>query len=253
MNERKILMLHGSPATGQAWSGVINHLGDDWQALAPTLPDHDGASPPRRLEIADIADLVLEEIDVPTAPMFLAGHSFGATVCLEIARTGRLPLAGIVLFEPAPLCLLSLAGRPDLYAAIYDHFSGYVADFEAGNRLAIRTMIEYWFGNGAFEALPIHVRDYLLAATPINIRDIKAGFRQTCTAQELSEIRAPVLIAYGAAGPPIIRDLAETVAGAFAHGNSVAIAGANHGMLSEHPAAVAQVIKQILPSCTKGH
>ena len=223
----------------------MEFLDQVWEPCTPTMQGHDGAEPPIDLEIRDIAGRVVDDLPDDGTPLYLAGHSFGGSVCLELALSFRLSISGIVLFEPVPLDFLRLAGKADMYTNSYNFFLSYCDDFDGGNKLAVRGMIDYWFGDHAFEAMPEVVRNYLTATTATNVRDVKCGLRRRYELEDLARLPMPLHIVYGDAGPDITRQIAESIAACVPNGEAKVLAGGNHAMLAEHPESVARFINQM--------
>ena len=237
-----ILMIHGSTGQGGSWKDVISHLDDDWRTITPTLTGHGRGQEPTELEIAEITDHVLSNVELPDEPIFLVGHSFGGNICLELALRDAFPITGIAMFEPVLINCLLTAGLVDIHTPMRDYMLAYVKDYEGGNTKAVGTMIDYWFGMGAFEAMPDFMRDFLVATTAANIRDVKSGLRRYFDADELARFQVPITIAYGTASPPAFEEIANAVVACVGNGKAVPIEGANHAMLADHPADVAKFI-----------
>lgn len=237
------LLIHGSPATGQAWKAVAKRLAGRHRVLAPTLPGH--GQPPESLQPAETADLaaaVEAGIGDPGAPVVLAAHSYGGNVALQLALRRRLPIRRIVLFEPVTLAALLAAGEHGAYAEAEAAFAPYLEAVAAGNLRAVSIMVDYWFGEGAFARMPAPIQDYLRAAAPANARDVAATFRERVTPAELGAIAAPVTVACGGASPPMALRIARALAARVAHGRIVEIPGADHAMVATHPDEVAALI-----------
>jgi pimeloyl-ACP methyl ester carboxylesterase len=103
-------------------------------------------------------------------------------------------------------------------------------------------MIDFWFGNGAYDRLPPQVRGYLNGAAPKNADDVRASFAETLAAEQLAAFDRPVDIAVGGASPPVAPGIAAALASLLPRASVTTIAGATHGMLDGHPAEVAQLI-----------
>lgn len=248
MSKSTVVLIHGSPGTGQSWRGVVETLGADWHAIAPTLHGYSG-EPIAATDVSGQADHIIETLAAELLPdqIILAGHSFGGVVSLEIALRKELPVAAVVLFEPVLTTTLDMVGNDEAYAAVRDYFQNYIADFEGGNADAVEKMVAYWFGDDAFAAMPKEVQQYLRDMTAANVRDVKAAFDRRYKPAELGALDMPVTVAFGTASPHVVIDIANAVTSCVPRGLKHAIEGANHGMLAAHPAEVAAAIaKQAL-------
>ncbi|MDH3233170.1 MAG: alpha/beta hydrolase [Alphaproteobacteria bacterium] len=240
-----LVLIHGSPATGQAWQAVAKHLPDHFAIVTPTLPGHDGAGPaetPPAITTDALAAAVEAELGSFDAPIRLAGHSYGASVALHVALRGRIPIAYMVLFEPVSPHALELAGKDASRRVLRDGIGGYVAAHEAGEPEAVGRMIDFWFGPGAFGAMPEPVKTYLIDRTPVNVRDVRAAFAETYTYDDLARLAFPVQIACGDKSPAVTLDITEALIAGLPQGTLAMIEGGDHAMLTTHPEAVADMI-----------
>lgn len=239
-----LVLIHGSPANGKTWKAVAERLSDRFQVIAPTLPGHesDGAAAPAAMTIADMAASVERVIEGEDRPIRLAAHSFGASVALNVALGGRAAIDRMILFEPVVMKILPVAGEDAAFAIAKSTFDHYVERYRRGDRRAVETMIEFWFGPGAFDRMPEPVRAYLIERTEVNVRDVEANFGETYSRRALRDLRTPTTIAYGGVSPAIMRTIAAAMAGALGNASIDVIAGATHAMLVSHPAEVAGVI-----------
>jgi pimeloyl-ACP methyl ester carboxylesterase len=150
--------------------------------VAPNLPGYDAtpAQPAREPPgVSYAASLIEELLETLEAPRLVAGHSYGGVVALAVALRSRVSLRALALFEPVPIPVLAAVGDRETYAAARRVFDDYIASFEAGDGRAIRTMVDFWCGPGAFAQLPEGPRGYLIEQTAGNVRDVRArGARQ---------------------------------------------------------------------------
>lgn len=239
-----VVLIHGSPGNSLAWKAVAERLAGRFRLLAPTLPGHGAAAvtPVASRETPELAAEIEAALGAIEAPVVLAAHSYGGNVALQLALRGRLRLRRLVLFEPVTVGALLAAGDAAAYAEVEAVFGGYVRAVEAGDRGAVATMIDFWFGSGAFARLPGRMQDYLRAGAPTNARDVAAGFRERFAPGELRRIDAPAVVAVGGASPPIAGRIGRAVAAGLADARVVTIPGAGHAMLTTHPAEVAALI-----------
>jgi pimeloyl-ACP methyl ester carboxylesterase len=241
-----LVLVHGSPADGRAWSRVSRHLTARFRVLTPDLP---GAGASSRLpdgaaagRTAALGDAVAALLGAQAAPVVLAGHSYGGNVALHAAIARPEKVRALALFEPAFFRALALAGDTRAYDDAQDYFRAYVARVGAGAADAVRAMIDFWFGPAAYPRLPESVRAYLAAAAPRNAEDIMATFAETVSAAALAAFVPPVALVQGGASPPasgaIVAALARLVPGARIE----TVPGATHGMLDTHAEAVAVIL-----------
>jgi pimeloyl-ACP methyl ester carboxylesterase len=103
-------------------------------------------------------------------------------------------------------------------------------------------MIDFWFGAGAFSRLPHQVQGFLTAAAPKNGLDVRSSLAEALTREQLAGFAKPVLVAHGAASPPVAPAIAKALASLLPAAHLSAIDGASHGMLDTHPDAVAALL-----------
>jgi len=240
-----LVLIHGSPATGQAWQAVAKHLTGDFAIITPTLSGHEGAGPaetPPPITTDALAAAVEAEIGAFEAPIRLAAHSYGASVALHLALRGRIPIGQMVLFEPVSPHALELAGKDASHRTLHAGIGGYIEAHEAGEPEAVGRMIDFWFGPGAFRAMPEPVRTYLIGRTPMNVRDVRASFAETYTYDNLARLEFPIQIACGDKSPSVTLDIAEALIAGLPQGALAMIEDSDHAMLTSHPEVVARMI-----------
>jgi pimeloyl-ACP methyl ester carboxylesterase len=242
-----VVLVHGSPATGQAWQAVANYLPGRYRVVTPTLHGHDGAGPaePPPPTTTDALAAALEaDLGDIAGPIMLAAHSYGASVALHLALRGRVPIARLLLIEPVTPHALELAGNEASHIVLRTGIGGYLDAHDAGEPEAVSRMIDFWFGPGAFHAMPEPVRTYLIDRTPVNVRDVRASFAETYTYDDLARLDLPVLIACGSRSPNVTVDLAEAVLAGLPQGRLATVEGGDHAMLTSHPEAVARLLDE---------
>ncbi len=239
-----LVLIHGSPANGKTWKAVGDRLSDRYRVIAPTLPDHEtnGGTSPSAIGTRDMAEAVERAIDGEDRPIRLAAHSFGANVALNIALGGRVAIDRLVLFEPVTMKVLPVAGEDAAFAAAKSTFEGYVERHRQGDERAVETMIEFWFGPGAFDHMPEPIQAYLIERTEVNVRDVAANFGESYTLDALRNLSIPATVVVGGASPAINRTIVEALARSLGNASTETIDGATHAMLVTHPERVADVI-----------
>lgn len=107
------LLLHGTGASAHSWRDVIPLLADDFTIIAPDLPGHGFTTgrPPGGLTLpAMAAALAALMAELDAEPALLVGHSAGAAIALELART-RYSTATVVGLNAALMPFPGLAAR----------------------------------------------------------------------------------------------------------------------------------------------
>lgn len=244
-----IVLVHGSPGTSRAWQPVAERLAARFRVIAPNLPGYGGTtrpageSPGDSSYAAGLIEALIAEIG--RAPAVLAGHSYGGAVALVTALRGRVEPRALALFEPVAVPVLAAVGEAEAFAAARALFEGYCAAFEAGDREAARIMVDYWFGAGALDQMPTPVREFLIAHTGHNVRDVRATFRDAYSVPALRGLTMPVLCVHGSRSSAMMVKIVEAIASHAPRGIIRKLEKANHAMTTTHAEAVAALITEL--------
>jgi pimeloyl-ACP methyl ester carboxylesterase len=240
-----VLLIHGSPGNGKAWQKVGECLVDRYRVIAPDLPGHGGTTPQpvgAQPDVAYTAALFEALIEAVGAPVLLAGHSYGGVVALALALRGRVSMGGLALLEPVAVPVLRLSGPAELHERTRAVFEGYIADVEAGDSTRVKTMVEFWFGSGAFERMPGPLRAYMVRQAATNVRDVRGTLREEYSPAALRRLSMPVTAIVGGRSPAVTRTIAATITAHVRQGSLVTLDAADHAMIATHGPAVAEVL-----------
>lgn len=238
-----IVFVPGSWATQAAWRDVIAALGNRFRTVTTSLPGYGGtreSRTPADTSIDRPAETVEIVIRHAGGPVHLVGHSYGALACLDLALCGLVPLMSLTLIEPVSFGLLRQAGEHSLHEEFVTLREDYIRSFEQGNRQAARRLVDYFEGQGSFDALPSRARERIAEATPTHILDIRSDFDPSVAA--LANILLPGLVIRGERSPQCLRTSADILSRALGNGSLRTIAGASHFMPATHAADLAQLI-----------
>ena len=172
----------------------------------------------------------------------LAGHSYGGAVALLLALRGTVKPGALALFEPVAVPVLAAVGEREAFASARARFDDYRAAFEAGDRLAVRKMVDYWFGPGAFDLMPAPTREYLINYTSNNIDDVTATFRDVYPVDGLRRLVMPTVVAYGARSPQAMEKIVRAIVAHVPGARLERVEGADHALTTTHADAVAAMI-----------
>ncbi|MGH7398536.1 MAG: alpha/beta fold hydrolase, partial [Candidatus Rokuibacteriota bacterium] len=171
--------------------------------------------------------------------------SYGGVVALMVALRGRVKPRALALFEPVAVPVLAAVGEAEAFVAAQALFERYCAAFEAGDREAVRVMVDYWFGEGAFGRMPASMRAFLVAHTGPKVRDVRATFRDPYSTDALHALAMPVLGVYGARSPEVMGKIVEAIASHAPRGIIKKLEEADHAMTTTHAEAVAALIAKL--------
>ena len=245
-NGTPLVLVHGSPGDSRSWGRVVPHLRDRFRVLAIDLPGYGGSDgvpdePMGRAALMGAA--VARLVESVGRPVRLVAHSFGGVVAVQAAMQAAPGTIGkLILFEPVFFRALHITDDRQALDPATAHFEDYVGRVMAEEPGAVRLMIDYWFGEGAFARMPDPVRAYLDANARRNALDVRSSFHDTATAEQLAAFTPPVLVICGDRSPEIVRAIGRGMVQLLPNAHLEALAGANHGMLDSHSEAVASLI-----------
>jgi pimeloyl-ACP methyl ester carboxylesterase len=238
-----IVLVPGSWGTRSAWREVIAELGGRYRIVTTSLLGYGGTDERRTaadVPIACEAEIVEAVIARAGCPVHLVGHSFGGAVCLAVAARKIAPLRSIAAIEPTVFGCLDRPGDLALYEEVATMRDGYFRTFASGEKDAARRVIDFYGGEGGFDALPQRMREYVVATTPTNILDWRTGF--DAPLPPFGDISVPGLLVRGERGHPSMARICEVLAGTIADASLATVGGAGHFMMASHPADVARLI-----------
>jgi len=121
----------------------------------------------------------------------------------------------------------------------------YVRAFGDGERLAARSVIDFYGGKGSFDAFPSRTQDYIVTTTPTNLIDWSSAWSCDVPLAAYAGITRPTLFVRGECGHPAVQRVAEVLSDAVSGSSLVTVPGANHFMIATHAAAnVARLIRE---------
>jgi pimeloyl-ACP methyl ester carboxylesterase len=245
-----VVLIHGSPGSARAWQPVARQLESRFRVISPNLPGYGATTrPPPGLpsDSSHAARLIESLLDGLARPAVLAGHSYGGVVALLLALRGVVKPGALVLFEPVAVPLLAAVGDKQGFASAQALFDDYRTSFEAGDPLAVRKMVDYWFGAGAFDQMPAATREYLVSYTSNNVDDVNATFRDTYSIEALRGLTVPTVVVYGGRSPDTMVKIVHAIARHVPGARLERIDDANHAVTTTHAELVTQLIAAAAP------
>jgi pimeloyl-ACP methyl ester carboxylesterase len=245
-----LLLIHGLSGSAGNWIEVLPGLVSRYRVIAVDLPGHAGSEPlPPGATTADFAATVAAvlELEAP-GPTLVAGHSFGGLVALRLARTRSELVRALLLVSPAgiasstrlaeAIALTSTTIRPGRLVAPFRHRYAERVWFR-------RVLFRPWFVSDAVALTPRAIFGLLDAQRWHT--DTRAAARAMVAddpRRDLSEIRCPVLVLWGARDPQLpLEDAFEYARRLRAKLRLVADCG--HLVIVERPAAVLDALAEV--------
>lgn len=239
------VLLHGSPGGPGSWRQVVERL----EAASPDIAYRTIAIPGwERTAPGDVEDLSYDELlaalaaQVPARPIVLFGFSAGGLLGLSLTARGLCDVRRLVLIDPMLFPLLDLAGFASEHEAVLAMMRGYLAAVDAGDPAAFEGVIDVWIGPGAYQRMSERTRDYLRSAGALNVRDVRATMAAAFSAHDFAAVTCPVIATWGGGGPAIWQRFTDSLRRLIPHTEVRTFAGADHDVLSTHPAEVAGLI-----------
>ncbi len=231
----RIFFVHGSATDGTTWSiQLASPLKDDFTLIAYTrrssgsVEDH----------AADAVELIGE------TPTMIVGSSFGAVVCLEVARR-RVPVVrGIVLIEPP---MAADDETPAATVAFLAEFDRRVAT-QSGPAAAeyfLRTVL----GDAMYDRIPEAFQERSKARWAEIRADSEALIRYRPRYGELSAIETPILLLGGDRSAGYFRPTLDALAKTLPHARLEIVEGAGHMLHAEARRQFADLLTSFAADC----
>ncbi len=245
---RPVLLVHSAGMGAAQWRALVKLLADDHRCLAPNLRGYGRSTPWPNGRPAEIsAELALLETvaDAAGAPLALVGHSMGAWLALELARRRPRQYDSLVLIEPVVLGALRAPGEEAPLAEVGAMIEDVLAAFARGDAAAaMERFTDYWYGAGAWAAIPLAQRLPIFARAGKMRADVEAVWADRTPVASFAPVAQPALVLSAERTTPAARRMAALVAATLPNARRAVIAGAGHMAPQSHPAPLAEMLKE---------
>ncbi len=258
-----LLMLHGFPEFGGAWSDLAPHLCDHFHCIAPDQRGYGQSSAPEGIEPYAMAHLMADMAElIGDRPVTVLAHDWGASVGYALAMFRPELVARLIVLNgvhPVPFQRALAAGGPQSAASQYinalrsegsavrlakDDFAGLLNLFSAHMDLSWLTPERCeayraeWGRPGRLRAMINWYRaSPLQVATPGKpVRDLP-NFPV-----ERLRVRCPHLLVWGQDDSALLPEATEGLESFVQDLTRVEIAGADHWLHHQKPKAVADAV-----------
>jgi pimeloyl-ACP methyl ester carboxylesterase len=243
-----IVFVPGSFSTGSSWRGITASMSERYRVITTSLSGY-GKTQERRVagsgtHMADEMDVLEAVLEQAGTPVHLVAHSFGAWVALNTAIYRHADLLSLTLLEPTAFNILGLAGESDLMREVHAMTARYMAEWDNGDQKAVRHVINFYGGEGAFESYPLAVQEKLIGQTPTNILDWRTGNSATTGLADLAGMVVPTSLICGGLSHRATKRSNELLAEFLPRAKLSYLRGANHFMIGSHAAELATAIDQ---------
>jgi pimeloyl-ACP methyl ester carboxylesterase len=235
-----VVLLHCTAGSGRQWSEMADALRSDFRVIAPDLCGYGGTShwPGNgTFNLAVEADLVMALLDMLGKPAHVIGHSYGGAVALQFAARHPRYLKTLTLIEPASFHLLRDGDDTDELALREIAETGATVvnavncgDYQGG----MRRFVDYWGGNGAWDALPTSQRLALAGRISKVALDFWATLNDPMRQPDLAFLDIPTLVVSGAQSPLPTRRICFHLARMIPDATARTVAAAGHMLPFTH-------------------
>jgi pimeloyl-ACP methyl ester carboxylesterase len=217
---------HCSSASHKEWLPLIEALKSDWRVLAPDFIGYGQSK----------------------GPLHLVGHSYGAALALEAARSLGKRVKSLTLVEPVSFHLLRLEGRPE-WAEVEGLGRAVLGAVARGDdREAAKAFMVYWLGRTRWWLSPERFKAAIAATIPKVALEFSIAIDAKTSLKDYAEIAAPTLLIAGSKTRAPTRAIADLLAGALPNAKLAILLGAGHMSPFTHPAELNRLILDHLRS-----
>ena len=239
-----VVLLHSSASSARQWDPLATLLEPRFRVRAIDLHGH-GRQPawpgPATLTLADEAALALDSMRADAEGAHVVGHSYGGAVALKLASMAPGSVRSVLVYEPV------------LFRWVFDDTTGARGAGRAilqtarlmGERLrrgdargAARCFIDFWSGDGAWDAIPPVAQDKVAERMPSVLGQFDALFREPLDAAQLAGLGLPMSFLSGGDTVAVTRRIAEIGRAALPRARHEVLPGLAHMGPITHAAQV---------------
>jgi pimeloyl-ACP methyl ester carboxylesterase len=246
-----VVASHCSSASHKEWLPLIEELKSEWRVLAPDFIGYGQSQPwPATEPFSTAADVqvLLAVAKKARGPLHLLGHSYGAALALEAARTLGSRVKSLTLIEPVSFHLLRLEGRPE-WAEVEGLGRAVLGAVAKGDdREAAKAFMTYWLGRTRWWLSPERFKTAIAATIPKVALEFSIAIDAPTTLQDYAKITAPTLLIVGSKTRAPARAVTDLLAGALPNAERTILQGAGHMSPFTHPAELNRLILDNLNS-----
>ncbi len=252
-----VVLVHCSSASGSQWKSLCEELSDRFHCIMPDQWSCGRSDPwpgDGPFTLADEAAPVVDIIDRLGTAVHLVGHSYGGGVALRIARERPGRILSLTLIEPSVFHLLGGVGPKEqpLYREISEVAEAVKSAVNSGDLWSgMARFVDYWSGDGAWNAMPTEVRLKLSRRLSKVVLDFRALFQESASLADYGVLTCPTLILCGEQSPGPSRRIVQMLKEAMPSARVTEINGASHMSPLTHADAVNRAIAAHLQSLSR--
>ena len=243
-----ILFVPGSFSTPAAWQSIQKHLPQRYRFLSTSLCGY-GETTETRTLFDNSINHEIEILSQITAsiqkPVHLVGHSFGGLVCFAAILMGKLKVKSLTTFEANPITLLEEKNvlRFRKTRKISENFE---RQYFLREKDAVKTIIDFWGGQGSFSSMPRVVQEYCRSTGFANVLDWRTALSFKTSCDDFRNWKIPCLIVRGELANDEMIEITDVLSKSIPDSKSSVVTGANHFLISSHPAICANLLANFL-------
>jgi pimeloyl-ACP methyl ester carboxylesterase len=242
-----VICLHSSGASGRQWDALAAPLSAQFEVLTPDLLSYGTRTPwptGTPVSLTDEANALAPLLDGRPGGVHLLGHSYGASVALQIALRWPARVRSLTLYEPVRFALLfgdaDTAGAGEQIVSIGRRIG--FAVLSGRHHAAAAMFVDYWSGDGTWDAMPTGRRDALAARMPKIQAEFEALFADRVPLAAYERLDMPVRLLRGDRSPLPARMVVGRLGWQLAHADVVTLPGLGHMGPVTHGAEVARAL-----------
>ena len=244
MAKSPLALIHCGLGRAKNWRPILDALGGEVSPLLIELPGHGLAEDYD--ETRDYSDLAVEIAleEMPSTPVPLIGHSFGAAVALRIAIERPYRISSLVLIEP--VMFAAVKGRW-AYDRIERDMSSFNKKVAAGEHAtAVKEFHNLWGDGTPWDDVSGEMRAYMTAriglipaCNPLIVEDRKNLLREG----RLESLDVPVTFIDGETTHPVIPEIISAMGDRIRDAEWSSVKEAGHMVPITHPEQVVQAVE----------
>ena len=226
-----VLCLHSSASSGRQWAPIAAALSPRFCVEMPDLLGYAGeqrwpigASTSLDAEAQALAPLL------SSAGVHLLGHSYGGSIALQIALRWPERVKSLTLYEPVRFGLLqrnrATAAADEAIVDVARHVGTRV--LVGALHAAAEHFVDYWSGDGAWQALSSRRRQALAERMPKVHAEFEALFADRVPPAAYRELAMPVHLIGGTRSPPPALQVLDVLAAQLPQATRTSLAGVGH-------------------------
>ena len=248
-NGPAVILGHCSSASHKEWLPLIEMLKQDWRVLAPDFIGYGQSEPWPAAEPFSIdadVEVLLALAKKVKGKLHLVGHSYGAALALEAARSLGPRVKSLILIEPVSFHLLRQERRPEWseVEALGRKVLGAVA--EGNDREAAKAFMTYWLGRLRWWLAPEKFKSAIAATIPKVALEFGIAIDAQTTLEDYAAITAPTLLIVGGKTRAPTRAVIELLGATLPSATVETLRGAGHMSPFTHPAELNRLIVERL-------